>query len=243
MSLYSKKKTMYSDLYKLLQQDVRLKEGLHACMNCGICTAVCPAAEFYEYDPRSIAITVQSGNNEKIKNLLESDDIWYCGQCISCKPRCPRGNCPALIISVLRKFSQETGAFTKSRLGRQQYLLVKTLGNNILTLGYCVHPTTVVPETHPEQGPVWEWIYHNMENVYSTVGANLDGEGAGSLRKISDTDLSEIEQIFQQSGGLVLFKKIEDFSKLKAKELGFIQKNGDADMEKYTEYLLNNENI
>jgi len=82
-----------------------------------------------------------------------------------------------------------------------------------------------------------------MENVYSTVGANLDGEGAGSLRKISDTDLSEIEQIFQQSGGLELFKKIEDFSKLKAKELGFIQKNGDADMEKYTEYLLNNENI
>ena len=229
---------MYSEIIESLKTDVRLIEALQACMNCGVCTAVCPAAEFYEYDPRSIAVTVQSGNQGKIIDLLESDTIWYCGQCMSCKPRCPRNNCSGSIISVLRKFSQETGAFTKSRMGRQQYLILKVIGANILKYGYCIHPTTVVPETHPEQGPVWKWIYENMHDVYAAVGANLDGNGPGTLRKINSADLDELNNIFMESGGKKLFDTIEHFSKLKAIEMGMIDKNGEADMEKYTQYLL-----
>ncbi len=232
---------MYSNLYNVLKKDVRLIEGLHACMNCGICTSVCPAAEYFEYDPRSIVVAVQSGNEEVIQNLIESDSIWYCGQCMSCKPRCPRNNCPGMVISVLRKLSQETGAFIKSKYGRQQYLISKTVGHNILKLGYCVHPTTIVPETHPEQGPVWEWIFNNKQAVYDSVGANLDGEGSGAMRKISNFDLEELAQIFATTGGTELNNTIEKYSKMKAIELGFQTSKGDADMEKYTEYLLNDE--
>ena len=43
----------------MLTEDVRLREGLKACMNCGVCTAVCPAAEFYNYDPRQIVAIVE----------------------------------------------------------------------------------------------------------------------------------------------------------------------------------------
>lgn len=229
---------MYSEINKSLKTDIRITEALQACMNCGICTAVCPAAEFYEYDPRSIAVIVQSGNLEKIIDLLESDTIWYCGQCMSCKTRCPRNNCSGLIISVLRKISQETGAFTKSRMGRQQYLLLKTIGANILNYGYCIHPTTVVPETHPEQGPVWKWIYENMHDVYAVVGANLDGDGTGAMRKINSADLNELNNIFNVSGGMKLFDTITHFSKLKAIEMGMVDKDGEADMGKYTQYLL-----
>jgi len=230
---------MYPDLFQILKQDVRLIEGLNACMSCGICTAICPAAEYYEYDPRSIVITVQSGNNDEIRALLESDTIWYCGQCMSCKTRCPRDNCPGLIINVLRRYSQETGAFIKSRMGRQQYLLIRSIGENILRFGYCVHPTKVEPETHPEQGPVWEWIYNNMKEVYSTVGANLDREGAGAMRKIPDRDLKDLYNIFHHSGGLDLFKTIEFYSRRKAIESGFLDENGEADMDMYKEFLLN----
>ena len=46
--------------FDMLMEDVRMKEGLTACMNCGICTGVCPAAEFYDYDPRQIVNTVQT---------------------------------------------------------------------------------------------------------------------------------------------------------------------------------------
>ena len=77
-----------------LKQDLRFIEGLKACISCGVCTAVCPAAQFYQYSPRDIMLTVQQGDEEKIDQLLKSDTIWYCGECLSCKTRCPRGNTP-----------------------------------------------------------------------------------------------------------------------------------------------------
>jgi len=86
------------NLYDILQKDVRFEEGLKACMNYGVCTAICPAAEFYDYDPRKIVDVVQKKDNEEITALLKSETIWYCGECMSCKTRCPRGNTPGLVL-------------------------------------------------------------------------------------------------------------------------------------------------
>lgn len=230
---------MYSKLTSMLLNDVRFIEGLNACMSCGICTAICPAAEFYDYDPRTIVTTVQSGNQQKIIDLLESDTIWYCGQCMSCKIRCPRGNFPGLLITVLRKISQETGAFTKSKKGRQQYLLKKAIGETILKYGYCVHPSMVTPENHPEQGPVWRWVFENRQDVYKVVGANLDAEGAGALRKIPTKALEELHQIFEHTGGMKLFETIDAFSSKKALELGFYDNYFNADMQAYQQFIEN----
>ena len=38
------------NLYNLLMQDARFNDAMKACMNCGICTAICPAAEFFWID-------------------------------------------------------------------------------------------------------------------------------------------------------------------------------------------------
>jgi heterodisulfide reductase subunit C len=203
--------------------DVRYKEGLKSCMNCGVCTAICPAAEFYDYDPRLLLTIVQSKDEDKIEELLKSDFIWYCGQCMSCKTRCPRGNCPGLIINVLRKASQESGYFTESRMGRQQYAIMRTIGENILKYGYCVHPERLTPEMHPEQGPVWEWIFNNRKEIYARLHANLDNDGPGTLRKISRETLDEIHSIFEVTGGMRFFQLIEKYSKKKVKEMGFEQ--------------------
>ena len=56
--------------YDMLMEDVRMHEGMKACMNCGVCTAVCPAAEFYNYDPRQIVSTVQTQDDEAIEALI-----------------------------------------------------------------------------------------------------------------------------------------------------------------------------
>ena len=96
-----------SKYFDMLLEDVRLKEGLTACMNCGVCTAVCPAAAFYNYDPRQIVSIVQTRDDEAIEELLKSDTIWYCGECMSCRPRCPRGNTPGYVIQALRTLSQK----------------------------------------------------------------------------------------------------------------------------------------
>ena len=190
------------NLIDLIKSDVRYEDSLKACMNCGICTAICPAAEFYDYDPRRICDTVQRGDEEQVEKLLRSDTIWYCGQCMSCKPRCPRGNVPGAVINILRKVSQDMGYYKESHMGRQQVDLMGGIGNNILNIGYCVHPDVVFPEKHPEQGPVWEWYRKNIKAVAPKFGANYNGEGAGALRKINPETMEELRNIFRVTGGM-----------------------------------------
>lgn len=214
--------------FDMLMQDVRLKEGLKACMNCGVCTGVCPAAEFYNYDPRQIISTVQTKDDEQIEALLKSDTIWYCGECMSCRPRCPRGNTPGYVIQALRTLSQKTGLFVESEKGRQQLALKRTIGENILKTGYCVTPKLVSPELHPEQGPVWEWIYEHDRDVYGCFTDNYQKEGAGPVRKIDEQSLGELHAIFRESGGQEFFDTIEEYSDKKARQMGY-----DGASEKY----------
>ena len=56
--------------FDMLMEDVRMQEGLTACMNCGICTGVCPAAEFYCYDPRQIVNTAVSYTHLTLPTIL-----------------------------------------------------------------------------------------------------------------------------------------------------------------------------
>ena len=208
------------NLYDQLKQDIRFEEGMKACINCGTCTAICGASEFYNYDPRIIVDTVQSRDEQKIEELLKSETIWYCGECMSCKTRCPRGNTPGLIIMALRALSQEMGYFVESEKGRQQLAVKRTVGDWILSKGYCLYLEGVGTNLHPEQGPVWDWMQKNWAAVFKRLGANYQGDGPGILRKIPEESLEEIRRIFEVSGGKARFDKIEEFSKKKAKELG-----------------------
>ena len=213
-------------LYDLLQQDYRMKEGLKTCINCGTCTAICPAAEFYRYDPRKIVDTVQRGNDEEIEQLLKSDVIWYCGECLSCLTRCPRKNGPGLVIMALRNLSADLGDFAESEKGRQLYPLTKMMTGNILNYGYCIYPDTFRWEDHVESGPVWKWHTDHLEDSLARQGANYKGEGPGALRNIPKESLDEIRRIFDVTGATERIEKIEKFSKAKADEMGM-------DMEEY----------
>lgn len=207
------------DLYSKLMEDIRFEEGLHACMNCGVCTAICPAAEFYNYDPRKIVDVVQSKDNDAIKDLLKSETIWYCGECMSCKTRCPRGNAPGLIIMALRSLSQDLGCFVESEKGRQQLALKRTVGQWILDHGYCLYLEGVGTSLHPEQGPVWDWIQDNWTDIFKKMGANYKGDGPGILRKIPEEAMEEIREIFKVTGGTERFENIEKYSREKAEEM------------------------
>ena len=205
---------------EMLRSDLRFEEGLQACMNCGVCTAICPAAEFYNYDPRIIVNKVQSADEDTIEELLRSETIWYCGQCMSCRTRCPRNNTAGYLIQALRKVSQTTGLFVHSEKGRQQLALKRVIGENITKYGYCIIPDSVKPDLHPEQGPVWEWIYENQEVVYDRMGANLNQSGTGALRKMDEETMNELKSIFEITGTEAFFDAIEKYSEEKAKEMG-----------------------
>ena len=212
-----------------LSKDYRFKEGLKTCINCGTCTAICPAAEFYKYDPRKVVDTVQRKDDGEIEALLKSDTIWYCGECMSCVTRCPRGNGPGLVIMALRNLSARLGYFTASEKGRQLWPLTKTLNNNILHTGYCIHPSTFDCDEYPEAGPITRWVMDNKEEVFGRLGANYEGKGPGVLRHIPQKDLDELQAIFDETGGTERMEAVERASREKAAELGM-------DFDEYTKY-------
>lgn len=197
-------------LYDRLKEDVRFIHGLHSCINCGTCTAICPAASFWDYDPREIADLLQIEDDNILEDLLKGEKIWYCGQCMSCKTRCPRDNTPGMIIQALRNLSIESGLYMHSPRGRQMYVLKKMIGDTILATGYCVHADGLDTTMFPEQGPIWDWIKKNINEVYNRFGNSYNRPGKGALRKIPEEALHELNEIFRITGTLQRFNQIEN---------------------------------
>lgn len=68
-----------------LSPDGRL---LRRCIQCGTCTASCPAAHAMDVSPRQMWRMVQLGLEEEV---LRSKTMWLCSLCYQCQVRCPRG--------------------------------------------------------------------------------------------------------------------------------------------------------
>ena len=207
-------------LFEELEKDYRFREGYHTCINCGTCTAVCPAAEFYRYDPRKIVALVQTRDDAQIEALLKSDTIWYCGECMSCVTRCPRKNGPGMVIMALRDLSIRLGYFAESEKGRQILPLTRTFARNILEYGYCVYPETFDWNDHKESGPVWKWHMEHLDKSLERQGARYKAEGPGVLRKIPQDSLDELKAIFDVTGATERIALVEEFSRRKAEQMG-----------------------
>ena len=87
------------------------------------------------------------------------------------------------------------------------------VGESILKRGYCVTPDLVKPEMHPEQGPVWEWIYEHLDDVYERMHSNYRQPGAGTLREMDSESMDELRKIFDVTGGTEFLEKIDSCSR------------------------------
>jgi heterodisulfide reductase subunit C len=228
------------DIINELKKDLRFREGMNACINCGTCSAICPAAEFYNYDPRKLMADVQCNNEDKLIKLLKSETIWYCGECMSCKTRCPRNNTPGLVIMALRSLSQKLGYFTESEKGRQQLFMKRVIGGWILKYGYCLYLEGIGTDMYAEQGTVWDWRQKSWPDIMARLGANYKGNGPGILRKIPEEALEEVRKIFEVTGGMDRFEQIEEYSKKKAKEMNM--EFGDGIDNEYFQHIFSNNN-
>ena len=63
-------------------------QKLLTCIQCGTCSASCPAAELMDYAPRQLWQIIRLGMRELVMN---SRTFWLCTQCYACQVRCPRG--------------------------------------------------------------------------------------------------------------------------------------------------------
>lgn len=75
------------------------------CNQCGKCSSGCPSARFLDFSPRRIVIMTHL---DMTADLLKSDTIWLCAECLKCKERCPREVAPYDVIQALRNMAFNT---------------------------------------------------------------------------------------------------------------------------------------
>lgn len=197
-------------LVEELKQDIQYQYGMNACLNCGVCTAICPAAEVYDYSPRAVMNICQDEDEEGLRELLTSDTIWFCGQCFSCKTRCPRSNSAATVILALRRLSVRHGYFAESEKGRQQLIAKRVFGENLLKRGYTLLAENITPEHFPELGDNWDYLFAHREEMRAWWDVPMDLEDQpGSHRVIPEKDMEELRAIYRHTGATDLMEAIE----------------------------------
>lgn len=201
-----------------LKNHLVARHAFNSCISCGACTSGCPAAEFYDYNPRVIMETVQTRDEDAIVELLKSDTLWYCAQCGTCKLRCSRGNNPFSLISSLRQLSQIKGYHVSSRRGRQQYTARHLWGGNFWNRGYCLYFRNTIPRFHLDFGPRFVRYVQAQEELHRRVGGCPDMDGSMAGKKVPPESLHQIRRCWQVGGTFVLWDQIERSAQEQAKE-------------------------
>ncbi|MHB1613487.1 MAG: 4Fe-4S dicluster domain-containing protein [Actinomycetes bacterium] len=150
---YAEKQRLFDEV----RADARYHTYLYGCYECGICVAVCPSARFYDFSPRRIA---QAAAREDVELLYQQmqEDIWECSQCFSCL-RCPRGNNPGGIITIMREVSINNGmASAKEALEGYSRIIYK-----IMSTGTQVSPDMLQPDAFPDWGPETGDVSDNLD--------------------------------------------------------------------------------
>lgn len=75
---------------------------VHACYQCGRCSAGCPIGDFFDIDVMKAVRLAAYGQEEK---LLDSKTIWLCAACETCATRCPNNIDITALMDVLRELA------------------------------------------------------------------------------------------------------------------------------------------
>nr|WP_307776672.1 4Fe-4S dicluster domain-containing protein [uncultured Cetobacterium sp.] len=76
------------------------KERIQDCMQCGKCSAGCPANVGMDILPHQVIRFLQVGDVEKLR---ESKSIWNCAACFTCESRCPRDVSVSKLMEAVRQ--------------------------------------------------------------------------------------------------------------------------------------------
>jgi len=129
---------------KELQSDPRLEFSY--CMQCGACTAICPAASINPgYNPREMVYRIVNGIDKK--NYPYND----CFHCYSCKYVCKLGNTPVNFAKIMDE--------KRSMGDLQDHKIYKTFYEK----GLCITPEILLPKDFPDWGESYERAWHEVK--------------------------------------------------------------------------------
>jgi ferredoxin len=204
-----------------LDNQLVARHALKSCLYCGVCTSQCPAAQYFEeYNPRTIVDVALARDEQRLIELLKSDVLWYCGQCGSCKTKCPRENNVMGLVSSLRLLSQLKGYHLASVRGRQQYAARHLWGANLWNRAFSLYFRNAKAASHPDFGPRYAHYWREVVEQMRRVGATPDARGDLGGKKVEPETLAQLRRCVQWGGTLVLWQQLEEHAAAQAAALG-----------------------
>lgn len=186
----------FNILKEILNADRVSKDiGLLKCIQCGLCTASCPAARYTDFSPRKIMNAILQGDSQ----IIQDERIWNCFSCYTCHLRCPRNNSPITIIQALKQISIEKG-YNIDKL--QDFL---AYGESFTEFGAGALSKEMVNKLCEDWGE--EWLELRLKNEEIREGLGLKT----SLLPIAAR--KEIYKILEQSGFIDRLKKLREHLK------------------------------
>jgi heterodisulfide reductase subunit C len=185
-----------------IEADSRFPEFMKGCYECGICVAACPSARFYDFSPRKITQAVARQDVDLVWEQMNKD-VWDCSQCFSCL-RCPRGNNPGGVITIMREVAVMNGLHTaKEALEGYGRIIYKIMGT-----GTQVSPDMIQPEAFPDWGPDTKEISGHLQ-LWRKALPPETLHTTSTAWDVSDKTLTELYVIWHLSGVLDMIKGID----------------------------------
>ena len=156
--------------------------GILKCIQCGMCTSVCPAARHTDYDPREIVKRVL----DKDETLILDDILWNCFYCYTCHSVCPVNNSVCEITQILRQRSIDNGK------GRPKVAPFSAYGESFLEFGLGSIPSNFFDDLIKDFGKGWLELKINLEDIREDL--NL-----GSMF-LPEKDVKDINKILEKTG-------------------------------------------
>jgi quinone-modifying oxidoreductase, subunit QmoC len=89
-------------------------QPLKDCLQCGTCSASCPAVEYMDHTPRQLIALINADVRDDVVN---SNTYWTCSSCYYCTVRCPANIDIAGLMYGLKRYSMWRRTYGEDMIG------------------------------------------------------------------------------------------------------------------------------